>query len=325
MLIKEFGGEVALIEKLAKTIRHRDQNLVVGIGDDAAVLTAQGDKQNYLLITTDTLVADDHFNTGWSTAEQIGHKSVECNVSDIAAMGGIPTIMFISLVLTPATTLEWVEELYHGMQTACKRYHIVIAGGDTTHGPVEMISITLLGKVTKKNLCLRSQAQAGDLLVVTGQLGASAAGLTRLQKKIKLSPHLREKHLNPRCRLDAARKIAPFVNAMIDISDGLASEVNHICRQSNTGATILAKDIPLHAEVKKTAKKFGTDPLHFALNGGEDFELLFTIKRRHLKKLERSGLSYFIIGKITEKNQGIVLITESGKTVPLKGGYDHFK
>jgi thiamine-monophosphate kinase len=325
MLIKEFGGEVALIEKLAETLHQKHQELVVGIGDDAAVLTVAGDKQNYLLVTTDTLVANDHFNTEWSTAEQIGHKSVECNVSDIAAMGGIPSFMFISLVLTPATTVKWIKQLYQGIRAACNKYKIIVAGGDTTHGNVETINITLLGKVSKKNLCLRSQAKVGDLLAVTGQLGASAAGLYYLRNNIALTPHLREKHLNPKCRLAEAQKIAPFVHAMIDISDGLASEVNHICRQSNTGATILTKNIPLHAEVKKAGEKLGIDPIHFALNGGEDFELLFTIKKSNLKKLDQSGITYFIIGRITEKKQGTVLVAESGETIPLKGGYDHFK
>jgi thiamine-monophosphate kinase len=325
MLIREIGGEVVLIEKLAKLVPQKHKELLTGIGDDAAVIKMANDKQNYLLVTTDTLIANDHFNTRWSTAEQIGHKSVECNVSDIAAMGGTPTLMFISLVLTPATTLEWVENLYHGIQAACNRYKIVVAGGDTTHGQVETINITLLGKVFKKNLCLRSHAEPGDILAVSGQLGASAAGLSCLRKNIPLTPHLQKKHLNPKCRLAAAQKIAPFVHAMIDISDGLASEVNHICKQSNTGAYILAKDIPLHAEVKKAGAKLGVDPLDFALNGGEDFELLFSINENNLKQLDKTGLPYFIVGKITNKDRECVLIRESGERIPLKGGYDHFR
>jgi thiamine-monophosphate kinase len=325
MLIKEIGGEVALIEKLAAMVAQKNRELLVGIGDDAAVLTIAGDKQHYLLVTTDTLVAGDHFNPSWSSAEQIGIKSVECNISDIAAMGGAPAFMFISLVLTPATRVEWVEELYHGIADTCKKYQVTVAGGDTTHGPAETINITLLGRVSKKNLCLRSQAQPGDILAVTGMLGGSSAGLHLLRKDLPLSPYLREKHLNPKCRLDAAQKIAPLVHAMIDISDGLASEVNHICRQSNTGACIRVKDIPLHEEIKIAGKKLGVDPIEFALNGGEDFELLFSTNEKNLTRIDRTGLSYYIVGKITDREQGCVLIQESGEKVPLKGGYDHFK
>lgn len=324
MLIKDIGGEVKLIEKLAGMIPQQHDEVLVGIGDDAAVLKITGDPQNYLLVTTDTLVANDHFNTAWSSAEQIGNKSVECNVSDIAAMGGTPTFMFISLILTSSTTVEWSEELYRGIADSCKKFNIAILGGDTTHGPVETINITLFGKVSKENLCLRSHAVPGDLLAVTGQLGASTAGLQYLRNNIPLPTYLREKHITPKCRLETAKKIAPYVHAMIDISDGLASEVNHICTQSETGALIHADKIPLHGEVIKAGKTLGIDPLNFALNGGEDFELLFSVNEKNLEKLNQTGETYHIIGRITDLAQGCFIQTEDGKKIPLKGGYDHF-
>jgi thiamine-monophosphate kinase len=324
MLIKDIGGEVNLIEKLAGIVTQNHDEVIMGIGDDAAVLKIAGDRQHYMLVTTDTLVGNDHFNISWSSAQEIGNKSVECNVSDIAAMGGFPTFMFISLVLMPDTTVEWSEALYHGIADSCKKYNIVILGGDTTHGPVETINITLFGKVAKENLCLRSHAKAGDILAVTGPLGGSTAGLYYLRNKIPLPPYLREKHITPKCRLHTAQKIAPFVHAMIDISDGLASEVKHICKQSKTGAIIHADKIPLHDEVIKAGQKLNVDPVEFALNGGEDFELLFSINENDLEKLNQTGESYYIIGKITSQDQGCFIQTEKGKKVPLKGGYDHF-
>ena len=325
MLIKDIGGEFTLIQRLNSIIPNKDKNVLVGIGDDAAVIELENDKKNLLLVTTDTLVSGDHFNTSWSKPEQIGLKSVECNVSDIAAMGGMPTHMFISLVLTPKTTVEWVEEIYKGMASSCKRHNVVVIGGDTTHGPVETISITLHGLVSRQNLCLRSQAKAGDILIVTGQLGASTACLNLLRKNKQATPFLLEKHLTPKCRLDVSQKIAPFVNAMIDVSDGLASETNHICSQSNVGAKIFLEKIPMHADSIEAGKQLDIDPVEFALNGGEDFELLFTIDPANLKKLENLGIEFFVVGEIVDKSEGCILIDESNKKLALRGGYNHFE
>ena len=325
MLIRDIGGEFALIQRLSRIVPPCGAEVVVGIGDDAAVIRLHGETGGYLLITTDTLVSGDHFNTSWSRPEQIGIKAAECNVSDIAAMGGVPTYMFISLVLTSETTVEWVEGLYRGISESCRRHGVAVIGGDTTCGPAETVSITLLGSATHDALCLRSHATPGDLLAVTGTLGASAAGLNLLKRDLPVSDHLLEKHLTPTCRLDASRILAPMVNAMIDISDGLASEVNHICRQSDVGARIIEKEIPLHKDVIDAGKRLGLNPADLALNGGEDFELLFSIAPENLERLNSAGLEYHLVGTILESGKDRYLMTETGQEVPLTGGYKHFQ
>ena len=325
MQIKELGGEFALIEKLANIIPSQSKDVLVSIGDDAAVFKSPNMVDQYLLVTTDILIAGEHFTKNWSTPEQIGIKAVECNVSDIAAMGGTPTYMVVSIALPSDTTVEWAEKLYQGLSESCRKHNVVIIGGDTTRGFVETISITLLGSASSKNLCLRSDAKPGDILAVTGPLGASSAGLNLLKNNLPLTPYLKNKFLTPKCRLDASSKLSPIVNAMIDISDGLASEINHLCTQSNVGAFINKKDIPLHRDVLDTAKKLKVDAVDFALNGGEDYELLFSIPPSKLDKLKQTGLKFYQIGKITEHGESCFLISESNKKIPLHGGYKHFK
>ncbi|MDD2390693.1 MAG: thiamine-phosphate kinase [Desulfobacterales bacterium] len=324
MYIKDIGGEFALIGRLAHMVPVDHDQVVVGIGDDAAVLKSGNDPDQYILVTTDTLVADDHFKLSWARPDQIGIKAAECNISDIAAMGGTPVCLFVSLVLTPRTTVQWVEQLYSGLAESCRNHHAVIAGGDTTHGSVITIGITVLGTVPREHLCLRSHARAGDLLAVTGMLGASGAGLRLLTEQKPVSPYLMEKHLTPRCRMDAARHLAPIVHAMIDISDGLASEVNHICNRSNVGACVYADQIPLHPDVIEAGKTLGVNPVEFALNGGEDFELLFTVSPDNVDRLDRTGVKYHVVGKIRPASEGRFLVDPSQKPVVLKGGYNHF-
>jgi thiamine-monophosphate kinase len=325
MRIQEIGGEFALIQRLGRIIPCRREDVLVGIGDDAAVLKINDKDGRYVLVTTDTVVENDHFNPSWSRPEQIGIKAAESNISDIAAMGGRPTYMFISLVLPPDTAVEWTEDLYKGIAQSCERHRVAVVGGDTTHGAVKVISITLMGEVTPENLCLRSHAKPGDMIAVTGSLGASAAGLNLVLQNLPATPYLLERHLAPRCRLGAAQKLAPVVNAMIDISDGLASEVNHICTRSNVGASVAAKDVPLHPDVIAAAYRLGMSPLEFALNGGEDFELLFTVARENLNRLDQTGVNYYVVGNITDRPRERVLVTASEGRVPLQGGYDHFE
>lgn len=325
MRIRELGGEFALIQRLSRVVPSYAGNVLAGIGDDAAVIREHGRDHTYLLVTTDTLVSGDHFNNSWSRPEQIGIKAAECNLSDIAAMGGVPTYMFVSLVLTTETTVEWVEGVYKGMSESCRRENVAIIGGDTTHGPAETVSITLLGSVTEEDLCLRSHAKPGDVLAVTGTLGASAAGLNLLRLNLPVSDYLLKKHLTPNCRSDVSQKLAPLVNAMIDISDGLGSEVRHICRQSRVGACVTEKDIPLHKDVIEAGERLGINPADFALNGGEDFELLFSISPVNLEKLNSAGVKYYPVGRISESETDISLITENRGEVPLEGGYNHFE
>ncbi len=323
MNISDAGGEFALISRIENVLPVASNDVLIGIGDDAAVIRTSKPNE-YLLVTTDTLISGQHFQTEWTSAMQIGIKCAECNVSDIAAMGGKPEFMFVSLALRPETSVEWVEELYRGIATVCERYEISVLGGDTTEGPVDMISITLLGKVDSNHLCLRSHAQSGDLLAVTGELGASSAGLHLRKRDLPISRFLEEKHLTPHSRLDISGKIAPYVNAMIDISDGLASEVNHICDQSRTGALIYEEKIPMHAEVLAAAEKLGSNAVHFALYGGEDFELLFSVPSENLVRLDELDIRYYIVGEVTDQKERRNMVHSNGAKTPLDYSFHHF-
>ncbi len=324
MKIEDIGGEFALIDQLTQITSMDHPDLIAGPGDDAAVIRTAPAPAPYLLVTTDILVEESHFKRGWATPEQIGTKAAECNVSDIAAMGGTPSWMFISLVLTREIDVQWVRGVYKGIEASCRGHGVIVAGGDTTMGSANTINITLLGFVQERELCLRSHAKVGDLLMVTGPLGASAAGLALLHAAKNPCQYLLQKHLAPTCRLEASRKIAPLANAMIDISDGLGSEVHHICRQSNTGARIDAALIPLRDEVKAASDVLGKNPLEFALSGGEDFELLFSIAPGKLAELNQTGLTCHQVGRIVEMSEGLTLVHVGGSTTALPGGYDHF-
>jgi thiamine-monophosphate kinase len=325
MKIKDIGGEFALIDQLNRITAMDHADLIVGVGDDAAVIRTAPAPAPYLLVTTDALVEESHFRRDWATPEQIGIKAAECNISDIAAMGGTPAWMFISLILREDVDAEWVRRVYAGIAGSCRRHGVIVAGGDTVIGGVNSINVTLLGSVPIDTLRLRSQAQFGDILMVTGPLGASAAALALLLEHKAPTPYLLEKHLAPTCRLDASRILAPLANAMIDISDGLGSEVHHICRQSAVGARIDAVSIPVHSDVLAAARSLNRDPLDFTLCGGEDFELLFSIAPENVPDLKRTGLRYYPVGRVLAPAEGIAVIHPDGCRHSLPGGYDNFK
>jgi thiamine-monophosphate kinase len=325
MKIKEIGGEFALIRRLSDIVPGMRPEVIQGIGDDAAVLRISPEPAPYLLVTTDILVEEQHFKRAWASAEQVGIKAAECNVSDIAAMGGTAQWMFVSLVLPGDTEVDWAESLYRGISRSCRRHQITLLGGDTTRGALVTVNITLLGSVSPDHLRLRSQARPGDALMVTGTLGASAAALALLTRGHTPSEYLLDKHLAPTCRMDVAGRIAPLAHAMIDISDGLGSEVGHICTASHVGAEILAASVPLHDEVRTAGHHLGVDPLEWAMGGGEDFELLFSIAPENIAQLRASGVSCYEVGRITDQPGSVLLMSGSGIAVPLSGGYDHFK
>lgn len=325
MKIKEIGGEFALIDRLAKMVAGEQPEVVQGIGDDAAVIRTAPEPAPYLLVTTDMLVENRHFNCNWATPEQVGIKASECNVSDIAAMGGTAQWMFVSIALPEEAEVSWVEGLYQGIERSCRCHNIALLGGDTTQGMATTINISLLGSVSPQNLCLRSQAKPGDLLMVTGPLGASAAGLAMLSSGNSPSDYLKRKHLEPRCRMDVVEVIAPAANAMIDISDGLGAEVNHICTQSKLGAEIYSELIPLHDEVIQAGQLLGIDPLEWAIGGGEDFELLFSIPPQKIAELGKKEIKCTQVGKITDQVSKVRLIDRTGRSGQLRGGYNHFR
>ena len=324
MKIEEIGGEFALIDRLAKVVPGEHGDLVVGMGDDAAVIRMAPEPAPYLLATTDILIEERHFRRQWAEPEQIGIKAAESNISDIAAMGGKPTWMLISLALSPDTDVTWARRLYEGIGASCRRHGVIVAGGDTTQGSVNTINISLLGAVSPTHLCLRSQALDGDLLMVTGTLGASAAALALLSAGESPSDYLLEKHLTPACRMDVVDSIGPLANAMIDISDGLGSEVHHICNQSQVGADIYADAIPIHDAVHAAGKTLDRTPVDFAIQGGEDYELLFSISEDNLSALDNTGLTTYMVGKVVERDAGAILVTSDGRRA-LSSGFNHFE
>jgi thiamine-monophosphate kinase len=312
MKIRDIGGEFALIGRIT-----RPGGAVVGVGDDAAVIRPR--RNRLLLFTTDMLCDGDHFRREWSTPEQIGMKCMEANVSDIAAMGGLPTHAVVSISLTPDVTVEFMERLYEGMYAVADRRGFRVVGGDTTHADAMAISVAMLGEVEKEMLCLRSDAEVGDLICVTGDLGKSAAGLALLKAGLEGDVAA---HLEPRCRLKEGRRIARHANAMIDVSDGLASEVNHICEMSGVGAVVWKRDIPISDATRASAARCGKDPYDLALSGGEDFELVFTVPKRRLRRI-RAGCPVTAVGEVVGKSEGTIL-EDGASRVPLRGGYDHF-
>lgn len=312
MKIKEIG-EFGLIDRITR--KPKSKNVLVGIGDDAAVVKAEKDLQ---VLTTDCLVEGDHFTREWFTPKQIGMKAIEINVSDIAAMGAIPRYVLVSLCLPQDLEVDFVQEMYKGMWKACDKYDIEIIGGNMTHSNQIIISITLTGEVDKKNLSLRSGAKTGDFIFVSGHIGNGRAGLRIFQEKLKGFEDVRKKYLEPKSQLGTALEIAPYVNSMIDISDGLAPEIKHICDESKCGAVIYKEKIPIKDEVRDVAKNLKEDEYDYALFGGEDFELVYTVPEKHLGKIKG-----FLIGEIT-KDRTIRISSKDKEKFVAKKGYDHF-
>lgn len=312
MKVKDIG-EFGLIDRITR--KSKDKSVLVGIGDDAAVVEIKKDLQ---VLTTDCLVGGDHFRKEWFSAKQIGMKAIESNISDIAAMGAIPKYVLVSLALPKDLDVKFVEEMYQGMWESCDKYDIDIIGGNMTRSNQIVISITMIGEADKKNLSLRSGANPGDLIFVSGHLGNGKAGLRLFQENLKGFEKVRKSYLEPKAQLDTALKIAPYINSMIDVSDGLAPEIRHICDESKCGAIIYKDKIPIDDEVRDVAKALDEDEYDYALFGGEDFELVYTVSKDNLDKVNG-----FLVGAITENKEA--LLSFKGKEKKLsESGYDHF-
>ncbi len=317
MKIKSIG-EKKLIENIKKKIKIYSNDVVKGAGDDAAVL--KHDKKNYMIFTGDILVENVHFSLKHSTPEQVGMKAIEQNVSDIAAMGGIPKFALVSLALPKSAERSFIDGLYKGINKKSKKYKISIVGGNISGSKEIVVNISMTGLVGKKYLALRSGAKIGDLIFCSGHAGASAAGL-ELLKQNKKGKSIK-KHLEPESRLDLARKLAKIgINSMIDASDGIASEIKHICNESKVGAIVYYDKIPVSKNTIKDSKKIKKNPIDFALYGGEDFELIFTAPKNRLQKLKKYGTA---IGEIVSKKHGINII-KNKKASKLGNGFEHFK
>lgn len=318
MKIKDIG-EFGLIDRIKNKTKIFSKDVVAGIGDDAAVL--KYDKRNYLLFTTDMLVENDHFSLKYWKPEQVGMKAIEQNVSDIAAMGGIPKFALVSLALPNDIDVDFVDKLYNGINRKSREYKIDIVGGNITHSKEIVINVALLGFVEKKYLALRSGAKIGDLIFCSGDVGKSTAGLELLRHNLKGKSI--KNHLEPESRLNLARKLVRVgINSMIDVSDGVASEVRHICEESDVGAIIYADKIPISKNTINDSKKINKNPIDLALYGGEDFELVFTASKSKLKQLKKYDVK--VIGEIVDKKNGIKLI-RNNKKQNIESGFDHFK
>ncbi len=326
-------GEFGLIDRIQKRFPPPASTVPLGIGDDAAAILPSA--KQYLLLTTDSLIEGVHFDPAFSTFREVGYKSVMVNVSDIAAMGGAPRFFLISLGLTRRQTVEEIDHLYQGIEKGSREAGLDLLGGNVAFstGPF-FISPTVLGEVPKKEMITRAGAREGDGLYVTGTLGDAAAGLALLQKGIETKPFARlvRRYRSPQARWREGRLLAKarIPSAMIDLSDGLSSDLGHVLKQSGLGAEIEADRLPLSSSLRRAALQMGTDPLEYALHGGEDYELLFSVpesKTRKLEKMIEDGLiAARRIGRMAPRRIGLRLKEPSGRSRSIaSGGWDHLK
>lgn len=323
-------GEFGLIKHLTQSFDIQQKSTIKGVGDDAAVLAI---KDKNILVTTDLLLEGVHFDLSYMPLKHLGYKAVVVNVSDIYAMNGIATQITVSIAVSNRFPLEAVEELYAGIHLACKTYGVDLVGGDTTSSTKGLlISITAIGEAKNEDIVYRNTAKPNDLLVVTGDLGAAYLGLQVLEREkqvFEVDPnsqpdltnytYLIEKQLKPEARKDivelfVALDVKP--TAMIDISDGLSSEILHICTQSKVGCDLYEEKIPLDPQVISTCEEFDLNSTTIALSGGEDYELLFTISQNDFPKI-KGNPHLTVIGHITDESNGVNLVTRAGQQIKL--------
>lgn len=331
-------GEFGLINQIAGKVSIFHPQTVKGIGDDAAVFDAG---EELILISTDMLLEGVHFDLSYAPLQHLGYKAVSVNVSDIAAMNGTPKQITVSLALSNRFSVEAVEALYEGIRAACEAYKVDLVGGDTTASRSGLvISITVMGTATKEDVVYRSGAQKGDILCVTGDLGAAYVGLQvlarekqeylanpEMQPQLNNYPYVVGRQLKPKARMDIIHELKSMgvkPTSMIDVSDGLASEIFHICQQSKLGAAIYEDKLPIDKEAYETAAEFNFDPNTCALNGGEDYELLFTIRQEDFEKIKNHE-DIHTIGYMQEAEKGKAMVTRNGNVIELKAqGWVHF-
>jgi len=332
-------GEFGLIDKINQRVVLQHASTLKGIGDDAAVLDGGSDHKK--LISTDMLLEGVHFDLSYIPLTHLGYKAVTVNVSDIAAMNGIPKQMTISLGLSNRMSVEAVEALYEGIHAAAKDYQIDIVGGDTTSSRSGLvISITLIGESAPDNIVYRNGAKEGDILCLSGDIGGAYMGLQILEREkevFKVDPNMQPqldkysyivgRQLRPKARMDVIHELGDLgilPTSMIDISDGLASEIFHLCKQSQKGVCIYEDKLPIEKQTFETAAEFSMDPNTAALNGGEDYELLFTIDQKDFEKMKNHD-DITTIGYIHAPDLGKVMVTNNKNTIELTAqGWIHF-
>ncbi len=334
-------GEFGLIDKLTDGFDYRHKTTIKGVGDDAAVL--KGRPKFHSLVSTDLLIEGVHFDITYTPLKHLGYKAAVVNFSDMAAMNGKPVQMVVGLGISAKYTLEALEELYEGFKLACKLYNVDFVGGDTTSSKAGLfISVTVIGEVEKELITYRSGASQGDLICVSGDLGAAYMGLLVLEREKRVfqaNPNMQpelsgndyviQRQLKPEARVDIVDQLKEndiLPTSMIDVSDGLASEVLHLCKNSNTGCMLYEEKIPIDQLTYDLARDvFNIIPSVAALNGGEDYELLFTIKQSDYEKIQQIK-DVSVIGYMTEPENGKRLITNDNQAIDLKAqGWDGLK
>ncbi len=323
-------GEFGLIDHLTKNFEIQNVSTVLGVGDDAAVIDHFGKQA---IVTTDLLIEGIHFDLMYTPLKHLGYKSVIVNLSDVYAMNATPTQITISIGFSNRFSVEALDEFYEGVYIACEKYGVDLVGGDTSSSDKGfIISVTAIGEVSPDKFVKRSTAQKGDLICVSGDLGGAFLGLTLMEreKKIflenpKVQPDLENEDyivgrlLKPEARKDIIEffeKNDIMPTSMMDISDGLSSEVLHLCKQSNLGCRIYEEKIPIHDLARKAAFKFGLDPTVCALNGGEDYELIFTLKQEDYDKITLNE-EIAVVGYMAELEEGTKLLTKGGNTFDI--------
>lgn len=324
-------GEFGLIEQLTQNFTIEQPTTNKGIGDDGAVLDFAGDK---VVVSTDLLVEGVHFDLSYSPLKHLGYKAVVVNISDICAMNAIPTQITVSIAVSNRFPLEALEELYEGINLACKYYKVDLIGGDTTSSQKGLIiSVTAIGKAKEDELIYRDGAQDNDLLVVTGDIGSAYMGLQVLEREkqvflvnpnsqpdLSIYEYIIERQLKPEARTDIKQLLADLgvkPTSMIDISDGLSSEVLHLCKHSKVGCNIYEDKLPLDPQFINTCEEFNIDATTMAINGGEDYELLFTMKMEDYDKI-KGNPNLTVVGHMTEEKEGVHLISRANTKIPLK-------
>jgi thiamine-monophosphate kinase len=331
-------GEFGLIDHITKNFEISNHSTVTGIGDDAAVLK----HTKSIVITTDMLVEGIHFDLSYAPLRHLGYKAIMVNLSDVYAMNAKATQVTVSIAMSNRFPVEAVNELYEGIHMACKAYEVDLIGGDTTASRSGLvISVTAIGEQDADKIVRRRGASDGDLLVVSGDIGAAYMGLQILEREkavFKANPqsqpdieaysYLLERQLKPEARKDIIKLLQDLEvhpTSMIDLSDGLSSEIIHLCKHSEVGITIYEDKIPLDPTVITACEEFNLDSTTIALSGGEDYELLFTVKQEDFPKI-KANPSLSVIGHVVDASLGINLVTRDGQQVPIKAmGWNSFK
>ena len=332
-------GEFGLIDHLTRDFSIQQPSTTKAVGDDAAVLDYGGEALT--VVSTDLLIENIHFDLAYTPLKHLGYKAVVVNLSDIYAMNAQPRQITVSIAMSNRFSVEALDELYAGIRLACERYRVDLVGGDTTSSPRGLLlSVTAMGAGERGKIVYRNGARPGDILCVSGDLGAAYLGLQLLEREKQIwlehpdvqpdlgkNPYLVERILKPEARRDIIRQLNDqdvLPTSMIDVSDGLASEVFHLCKQSKVGAFVEEEGIPIKQEVQVQAIDWGFDPATIALSGGEDYELLFTVHKDDLEKV-RFMTDIYIAGEITERSEGVKLHTKGGNIHDLKAqGWKHF-